>query len=106
MKRNNYIKKLTHYDLSPNFWSQKSPNFVHKSQISPLLRNAKVKSQIQIPGSQALKVYLAVKQGGDNPFVARTNSLRDVDGGQRVREAAGEADEEDSGVERCNQIFL
>ena len=52
------------------------------------------------------KDYLAVKQRGDNPFVAWTNSLRDIDGGQRVREAAGEADEEDSGVERYNQIFL
>ena len=42
-------------------------------------------------------MYLAIKQGGDNPFVARADSLRDIDGGQRVREAAGEADEENAG---------
>ena len=40
--------------------------------------------------------HLTVEQGGDNPFVSRPNCLRDVDGGQGVGEARGEADEEDS----------
>ena len=40
--------------------------------------------------------HLTVEQGGDNPFVSRPNCLGDVDGGQGVGEARGEADEEDS----------
>ena len=41
--------------------------------------------------------HLAIKQGSDHPFVARSYSFRDIDRGQRIGEAAGEADEEDAG---------
>ena len=51
--------KKMYFDLKyiqgPEFWSRKSPNFVHKSPISPLQRDAKAKSQIQNPGTQALQ---------------------------------------------------
>ena len=51
--------------------------------------------------------HLAIKQGSDHPFVARSYSFRDIDRGQRIGKAAGEADEENSRVEKmCNQIFL
>ena len=85
--------------------TQQNPKDVRCHDTESGLKDNKVNEMI-VFYILANKVNLAVKQGGDNPFVARTNSLRDVDGGQRVREAAGEADEEDSGVERCNQIFL
>ena len=41
--------------------------------------------------------HLAIKQGSDHPFVARSHSFRDIDRGQRIGESAGEADEEDAG---------
>ena len=40
--------------------------------------------------------HLAIKQGSDHPFVARSYSFRDIDRSQRIGEAAGEADEEDA----------
>ena len=43
--------------------------------------------------------HLAIKQGSDHPFVARSHSFRDIDRGQRIGESAGEADEEDAGEE-------
>ena len=43
------------------------------------------------------KAHLAIKQGSDHPFVARSYSFRDIDRSQRVGESAGEADEEDAG---------
>ena len=43
--------------------------------------------------------HLAIKQGSDHPFVARSNSFRDIDRSQGIGEAAGEADEEDAGEE-------
>ena len=46
--------------------------------------------------------HLAIKQGSDHPFVARSYSFRDIDRGQRIGEAAGEADEENAG-EECSK---
>ena len=47
----------------------------------------------------SISSHLAIKQGSDHPFVARSYSFRDVDRSQRVGESAGEADEEDAGEE-------
>ena len=41
--------------------------------------------------------HLAIKQGSDHPFVARSYSFRDIDRSQRVGESAREADKEDAG---------
>ena len=41
--------------------------------------------------------HLAIKQGSDHPFVARSHSFRDIDRSQRVGESAGEANKEDAG---------
>ena len=42
---------------------------------------------------------LAVKNGGDHSLVARAGDLCDVNAGERVGEAAGEAEEEEAGGE-------